>query len=85
MIGAIELQPNDGPRSSLGIRPGLDIAVGPRWEFARRFAEGIEKLAGKKTRRLITGMSEAVGLMGQRLECSTAEPGILGFWATNDR
>ncbi|RWW81449.1 hypothetical protein BHE74_00010144 [Ensete ventricosum] len=71
MIGAIELQPNDGPRSSLGIRPGSDIAVAPRWEFARRFAEGIEKLTGntlgdrrKKTKRLIAGMSEAVGLMG---------------------
>ncbi|RWV84891.1 hypothetical protein GW17_00053363 [Ensete ventricosum] len=70
MIGAIELQPNDGPRSSLGIRPGSDIAMGPQWEFARRFAKGIEKLTGntlgdrrKKTKRLIAGMPEAVGLM----------------------
>ncbi|RRT32181.1 hypothetical protein B296_00056720 [Ensete ventricosum] len=30
--------------SSLGIKPGLDDAMGPRQEFVRRFAEGIEKL-----------------------------------------
>ncbi|RWV95480.1 hypothetical protein GW17_00041891 [Ensete ventricosum] len=42
---AIELQPDDGPRSSLGIGPGSDDAVGPRQEFARRFTEGIGKLA----------------------------------------
>ncbi|RZR94894.1 hypothetical protein BHM03_00023666 [Ensete ventricosum] len=35
----------DGPRSSLGIGSGLDDAVEPRREFARRFAEGIGKLA----------------------------------------
>ncbi|RRT72568.1 hypothetical protein B296_00002668 [Ensete ventricosum] len=40
-----ELQPDNEPRSSLGIRPGLDDAVGPRREFFRRFAEGIGKLA----------------------------------------
>ncbi|RWW44719.1 hypothetical protein BHE74_00049498 [Ensete ventricosum] len=51
------LQLNDGPRSSLGIGPGLDDVVGPHRESARRFAEGIGKLAGstpgdhrKKTR-----------------------------------
>ncbi|RRT31995.1 hypothetical protein B296_00057367 [Ensete ventricosum] len=44
--GAIELQPDDGPRSSLGIGPGSDDAMGPRREFARRFVEEIEKLAG---------------------------------------
>ncbi|RZS18745.1 hypothetical protein BHM03_00051063 [Ensete ventricosum] len=44
--------------------------MGPQWEFARRFAKGIEKLTGntlgdrrKKTKRLIAGMPEAVGLM----------------------
>ncbi|RWW68892.1 hypothetical protein BHE74_00023550 [Ensete ventricosum] len=36
------LQPNNGPRSSLGIRPSLDDALGPRREFAER----IEKLVG---------------------------------------
>ncbi|RWV84571.1 hypothetical protein GW17_00053703 [Ensete ventricosum] len=32
----INLQPNNGPRSSLGIRPSLDDALGPRREFAER-------------------------------------------------
>ncbi|RWW25354.1 hypothetical protein GW17_00010312 [Ensete ventricosum] len=69
MIGAMKLQPDDGPRSSLGIRPGSDDVVGPCWEFARRFAEGIGKLAGntsgdrqKKSERLAVRMPEAVGL-----------------------
>ncbi|RWW63923.1 hypothetical protein BHE74_00028876, partial [Ensete ventricosum] len=51
----------------------LDDVVGPRWEFAKRFVEGIGKLAGntlgnhqKKTERLATKMSEAAGLAGQR-------------------
>ncbi|RZS07442.1 hypothetical protein BHM03_00038309 [Ensete ventricosum] len=39
------LQPDNGSRSSLGIGPGLDDAVGPHWEFARRFAKEIRKLA----------------------------------------
>ncbi|RZS08570.1 hypothetical protein BHM03_00039551 [Ensete ventricosum] len=30
----------------LGIGPGLDDVVGPRREFARRFAKGIGKLVG---------------------------------------
>ncbi|RRT43962.1 hypothetical protein B296_00019080 [Ensete ventricosum] len=30
----------------LGIGPGWDDVVGPRREFAQRFAEGIEKLTG---------------------------------------
>ncbi|RWW10725.1 hypothetical protein GW17_00025719 [Ensete ventricosum] len=42
----MELQPDDGPRSSLGIGPGSDDVVGPRREFVRRFVEGIRKLAG---------------------------------------
>ncbi|RRT84895.1 hypothetical protein B296_00010749 [Ensete ventricosum] len=45
MTRAIELS-DDGPRLSLSIRPGLDDGVGPRQEFARRFAEGIGKLTG---------------------------------------
>ncbi|RRT36916.1 hypothetical protein B296_00016290 [Ensete ventricosum] len=44
--GAIKLQSDNGPRSSLGIGPGLDDVVGSRQEFARRFAKGIRKLAG---------------------------------------
>ncbi|RWV91074.1 hypothetical protein GW17_00046670 [Ensete ventricosum] len=54
----MELQPDDGPRSSLSIGPGSDDAMGPRREFARRFAEGIGKLArstlGNHRRRRIT-------------------------------
>ncbi|RZS28555.1 hypothetical protein BHM03_00062162 [Ensete ventricosum] len=45
-IEAIELWPNDVPRSSLGIKLGSDDAVRPRYEFARRFAKGIGKLVG---------------------------------------
>ncbi|RWW41597.1 hypothetical protein BHE74_00052906, partial [Ensete ventricosum] len=62
MTGAMELQPDDGPRSSLGIGSGLDDAVEPRQEFARRFTERIGKLAGntpgdrrKNTIRLVGG------------------------------
>ncbi|RWV92103.1 hypothetical protein GW17_00045561 [Ensete ventricosum] len=62
---------NDGLRSSLGIGPGLDDAMRPRREFARRFAKGIGKLAGstsgdswKKTRRLTARMPEVVRLVG---------------------
>ncbi|RWV95335.1 hypothetical protein GW17_00042044 [Ensete ventricosum] len=43
----------DGLRSSLGIGPGLDDAVGPRREFARRFAKGSGSSLG--ARRVITG------------------------------
>ncbi|RRT76360.1 hypothetical protein B296_00007830 [Ensete ventricosum] len=71
MKGAIELQPDDGPRSSLGIGPGSDDAMEPRQEFARRFVEGIGKLAGntlgdrwKKTIGLATRMFKATGLGG---------------------
>ncbi|RWW61873.1 hypothetical protein BHE74_00031029 [Ensete ventricosum] len=46
MTRAIELQSDDGFRSSLSIRPSLDDAMGSRREFTRRFAEGIGKLAG---------------------------------------
>ncbi|RWW75315.1 hypothetical protein BHE74_00016669 [Ensete ventricosum] len=70
----MELQPDDGLRSSLGIGPGSDDAVEPRREFARRFAEGIEKLAGntlgdrwKKTIGLTTRMPKAAGLGGMLL------------------
>ncbi|RRT62663.1 hypothetical protein B296_00006651, partial [Ensete ventricosum] len=67
----MELQPDDGLRLSLGIEPGSDDAVEPHQEFARRFAEGIGKLAGntpgdhrKKTIGLTARMPEAVGLGG---------------------
>ncbi|RZS24537.1 hypothetical protein BHM03_00057616 [Ensete ventricosum] len=71
MIGAIELQQDYRPRSSLGIKLGSDDEVGPHREFARRFAKGNGKLVGntlgdrqKKTIRLTARMSEAVGLSG---------------------
>ncbi|RWV79511.1 hypothetical protein BHE74_00057071 [Ensete ventricosum] len=71
MTGAIELQPDDGPRSSLSIGPGFRRYSGISPEFARRFAEGIRKLTGntpgdrrRKTRRLIARMPEAARLAG---------------------
>ncbi|RRT31284.1 hypothetical protein B296_00054860 [Ensete ventricosum] len=41
----MKLQLNDGPRSSLSIGPGFGRCGGFRREFARRFTEGIGKLA----------------------------------------
>ncbi|RWV91640.1 hypothetical protein GW17_00046067 [Ensete ventricosum] len=77
MTGSIELQLADGPRSSLGIGLGLDDAVGFRREFARRFIEGIGKLARntprdhrEKTGRLAVSMSEATGLAEVRTSFS---------------
>ncbi|RWV78486.1 hypothetical protein BHE74_00038296, partial [Ensete ventricosum] len=67
----MELQPYDGPRSSLSIGPGFGRCSGISPEFARRFVEGIRKLVGnmsgdcrKKTIGLAARMSEAVGLAG---------------------
>ncbi|RRT31486.1 hypothetical protein B296_00050978, partial [Ensete ventricosum] len=58
--------PRVGKVLNLGIGPGSDDVVGPHREFARRFAEGVEKLAGntlgdyrKKTKRLVVRMPEA--------------------------
>ncbi|RRT47843.1 hypothetical protein B296_00028916 [Ensete ventricosum] len=39
-------QPDDGPRSSLSIELGLVDLVGSHQEFAKRFTEGMGKLAG---------------------------------------
>ncbi|RWV85867.1 hypothetical protein GW17_00052303 [Ensete ventricosum] len=69
-----------GRLSGVAERLAENDVVGPHWKFARRFIEGIGKLAGntlkyrqKKTKRLITRMPEAVGLAG--LNCSYP-----GFW-----
>ncbi|RRT69026.1 hypothetical protein B296_00027071 [Ensete ventricosum] len=69
MIGAIKLQPDNGPRSSFGIGPSLDDAVGPRREFATRFVEGIGKFVRstlgdhrKKTGSLTARILEVTGL-----------------------
>ncbi|RRT69348.1 hypothetical protein B296_00006492 [Ensete ventricosum] len=81
MIGEMELQPDDGPRSSLGIGPGSDNVVGPRREFTRRFAEGIGKLAEntpgdrRKTRCKNAG-SCRIGGMRRRMG-GQAWPGLL--------
>ncbi|RWV89573.1 hypothetical protein GW17_00048274 [Ensete ventricosum] len=73
MTGAIELQPDDGLRSSLSIGPGFRRCSEISPKFARRFAEGIGKFARntpgdyrKKTRRLAERMSKAAGLAGQQ-------------------
>ncbi|RWW52055.1 hypothetical protein BHE74_00041552 [Ensete ventricosum] len=75
MARALELQLEDGPRSSLGIGLGSDDALGPHREFARRFVEEIRKLAGnmpgdrwKKTKRLAVRMPKATRLAGIRME-----------------
>ncbi|RWW74463.1 hypothetical protein BHE74_00017598 [Ensete ventricosum] len=47
MTRAKELQLDDGPRSSLSIGPGFRQYSGISPKFARRFAEGIEKLAAR--------------------------------------
>ncbi|RWW42443.1 hypothetical protein BHE74_00052012 [Ensete ventricosum] len=46
MTGAMELQPDDGPRSSLRIESGFGRCNGISPKFGRRFAKGIRKLAG---------------------------------------
>ncbi|RWV81975.1 hypothetical protein GW17_00056563 [Ensete ventricosum] len=87
MTGVMELQLDDGPRLSLGIGPGSDDVMGPHWEFARKFTEGIEKLTGntlrdhwKKTERLIVRMREVIRLAGglvftqRRLALDTGVP-----------
>ncbi|RRT36281.1 hypothetical protein B296_00035878 [Ensete ventricosum] len=71
MTGSLELQPDNEPRSSLSIRPGFGRCSWILPKFARRFTEGIEKLAGnmsgdcrKKTERLTARMPEVAGLVG---------------------
>ncbi|RZR93274.1 hypothetical protein BHM03_00021738 [Ensete ventricosum] len=73
MTGAMELQPDDGLRTSLSIRPGFGRCSGISPEFARRFAEGIGKLVvnmsgdcRKNTIGLTARMSEATRLAGGR-------------------
>ncbi|RRT43147.1 hypothetical protein B296_00015399 [Ensete ventricosum] len=46
MTRSMELQPDNGSRSSLSIGPGFGQYDEFRREFTRRFAEGIGKLAG---------------------------------------
>ncbi|RZS00941.1 hypothetical protein BHM03_00030724 [Ensete ventricosum] len=72
MIGAMELQPDDGPISSFSIGSGFGQCSGISPEFARRFVEGIGKLTGnisedhrKKTRRLTARIPEATRLAGR--------------------
>ncbi|RWW56210.1 hypothetical protein BHE74_00037094 [Ensete ventricosum] len=69
MTIAMELQLDDEPRSSLSIEPGFGRCSGISPKFARRFAEGIGKLARntsgdrrKKIGRLVARMPEAIGL-----------------------
>ncbi|RZR93732.1 hypothetical protein BHM03_00022293 [Ensete ventricosum] len=71
IVREMELQPDDEPRSSLSIGLGFGRCSGISPKFARRFAEGIGKLAGnmsgdcqKKTIGLTVRMLEAVGLVG---------------------
>ncbi|RRT39598.1 hypothetical protein B296_00020538 [Ensete ventricosum] len=88
MTGAMELQPDDGPRSSLSIGPGFERCSGISLEFARRFAEGIGKLARnmsgdrrKKTRRLTARISEAAGLVGSTSGSRPSPNGSLSLFS----
>ncbi|RRT31350.1 hypothetical protein B296_00052008 [Ensete ventricosum] len=45
-LSRYQLQPDNGPRYSLGIGPSSYDAVGSHRKFARRFTEEIRKLAG---------------------------------------
>ncbi|RRT49265.1 hypothetical protein B296_00020971 [Ensete ventricosum] len=72
MTGAMKLQSYDGPRSSLGIGPRFGRCSGISSKFAKRFVEGIGKLARntlgdhrKKIGRLAARMSEVAGLVGR--------------------
>ncbi|RRT37917.1 hypothetical protein B296_00022410 [Ensete ventricosum] len=67
----MELQPDDGLRSTLSIGSGFGRCHGISPEFARRFPEGIGKLAGnmsgdcrKKTIGLAARMPEDAELVG---------------------
>ncbi|RZS16257.1 hypothetical protein BHM03_00048226 [Ensete ventricosum] len=53
---------NDGPRYSLGIEPSSDDAVGSHRKFAKRFAERIGKLTGKKIGGLAARLPEYAGV-----------------------
>ncbi|RWV89285.1 hypothetical protein GW17_00048568 [Ensete ventricosum] len=76
MAGSMKLQPNDGPRYTLDIGLSSDDAVGSRRKFARRFVEGIRKLAGntkgdhwkenRRTCRKIAGGYRSMREAGQR-------------------
>ncbi|RRT34401.1 hypothetical protein B296_00048005 [Ensete ventricosum] len=82
MVGSMKLQPNDGPRYSLGIRLSSDDTVGSRRKFTRRFAEGIEKLAGnakgdhrkedQRTYRKIAGGERWLDLPYHRIWATTS-------------
>ncbi|RZS14236.1 hypothetical protein BHM03_00045898 [Ensete ventricosum] len=91
MAGSIELQPDDGPRESLGIGPSLDDAVGSRQKFARRFVEGIGKLAGnakgdrrKEDRRTCCKIARGYRSMREILVCSRGDRRLDGCWSTHN-
>ncbi|RZS06504.1 hypothetical protein BHM03_00037161 [Ensete ventricosum] len=82
MIGAMELQPNDEPRSSLSIGPGFRRCSGISSEFARRFVrrdrEARWEHVGryrKKTIGLTARMPEAAKLVGD-LRVNRPYPGV---------
>ncbi|RRT59433.1 hypothetical protein B296_00029247 [Ensete ventricosum] len=75
MIEQLSYSQMMGQDQAWALGRGSDDAVRLRWEFARRFAKGIEKLAvntpgdcRKKTKRLTARMLEVVGLVGRRLD-----------------
>ncbi|RWV90767.1 hypothetical protein BHE74_00040542 [Ensete ventricosum] len=76
MIGAMKLQPDDGPRSILGIGPGSDDVVGSRRRSLGDSPKGLGSSLGdhwKKTGRLTARMAEATRLVGVELNWLTKE------------
>ncbi|RWV92213.1 hypothetical protein GW17_00045430 [Ensete ventricosum] len=84
----MELQPDDGPRSSLSIEPRFRRCSGISLEFVRRFAEGIGKLTGnmlgdcqKKTIGLVARILEVARLAGREplfAKISIGKPSVSG-------
>ncbi|RWW01204.1 hypothetical protein GW17_00035772 [Ensete ventricosum] len=73
----MELQLDDGPRSSLGIGPGSDDVVGSRRRSLGDSPKGSGSSVGtrrKKTRRLIARMPKAAGLTGLLNSLRPAQP-----------
>ncbi|RWV77964.1 hypothetical protein GW17_00061139 [Ensete ventricosum] len=86
----MKLQPDYGPRYSLGIGPSSDDVVGSRWKFARRFVEGIGKLTGnakgdrreedRRTYRKIVGVCRKGTTF---VKIPVDKPPVSGYWTAH--
>ncbi|RWV85974.1 hypothetical protein GW17_00052178 [Ensete ventricosum] len=64
MTGAMELQLDDGPRSSLSIGSGFGLCSGISPKFTRRFAKRIGKLTGRSRQEDRKTCRKNAGLAG---------------------